>query len=452
MNPNSEVWPLAVLQNYFLNGKNSKLTIMKLTDIFPLILITLVCSCNTNQVTKTEDYSAYITTKIDKSDLMSSVQFCTDKIEATPNQFPYMAKRASAYNQLFNATGHIDYLIKAEKDLIKTVEITNNKNASYLKSLAANYISQHRFKDALELLKQAEKIGDKLNGTKKMLFDVHLELGNYIQAEFYLKDVKNNSDFDYLIRLAKWEDHIGNLERAIVHMEEATKIAESSNLNGVKQWSYTNLADFYGHAGDIEKSYHYFLKALEIDPNDAYAKKGIAWILYSHENNPKEALTILNHVSTYYHAPDYDLLKAEIAEYQHDASSKSQALNTYMSAVSNKQYGDMYNSYNVMVYTDDLQLPELALEIAEREIENRPTPQSYDLLAWSHFRLGHLDKANSIVENYVDGQTYEPETLYHIAEIYKATGQTDKVQSLKEELVASIYELGPTMKQKINQL
>jgi hypothetical protein len=29
----------------------------------------------------------------------------------------------------------------------------------------------------------------------------------------------------------------------------------------MKQWSYTNLADLYGHAGAIEKSYRYFLKA-----------------------------------------------------------------------------------------------------------------------------------------------------------------------------------------------
>ncbi len=412
----------------------------------------LMFSCNSKTVTNTEDYKAYLATTINHSDLLEGAQFWTSKLEATPNQFPYLGKRASAYSQIFNTTGDIAYLIKAEKDILKAIELTGNKNASYLKSLASNYISQHRFKDALKLLKQAEVIGEKLNGTKKMLFDVHLELGNYIYAESYLKEIKNTSDFDYLIRLAKWEDHSGNLDKAIVQMEKATAIAESSSLKGIKQWAYTNLADFYGHSGDIEQSYQYFLKALELDPNDAYSKKGIAWIAYSYEHNADEALNILNHVSSYYKAPDYDLLKAEIAEFKNDNTLKNEALKSYRTAVRNEQYGEMYNKYNVIVYTEDLLLPELALEIAEREVENRPTPQSYDLLAWSYFRNGDVEKANNIIETYVDGQTSEPDVLYHIAEIYKAVGKTEKVKPLKAELVANLYELGPTMKTKIKNL
>lgn len=425
---------------------------MKLSYIFPLVLITLLLSCNSNKVTNTEDYTSYLTTEMDESALLASAQIWTDKLEAAPNQFPFLGKRASAYNQIFSATGNIDYLIKAENDLIKAVKVTNNQNASYLKSLAANYISQHRFKEALELLKLAEAIGDKLYGTKKMLFDVHLELGNYIVAEAYLKQVKNTSDFDYLIRLAKWEDHKGNLDGAIIQMEKATAIAESSNLKGLKQWAFTNLADFYGHAGNIEKSYNYYLKALELDPNDAYAKKGIAWITYSYENNPEEALKILNHISTYYKAPDYDLLKAEIAEYTNNKELKSNALINYKDAVRNEQYGDMYNKYNVMLYVEEMFLPEQAIEIAKQEVENRPTPQSYDLLAWSYFKKGDVEKANTIIETYVEGQTSEPDVLYHIAEIYKAIGKTEKVKELKIELVASLYELGPTMTTKIQQL
>lgn len=425
---------------------------MILKKIFPFILLVVVFSCNSNKVTKSEDYKTYLNTEINDSELISSAQVLTDKIEATPNQFTHLAQRASTYSQLFNTTGDISYLIKAEKDLIEAITITGRKFPSFLKSLAANYISQHRFKEALVLLKEAETNGEKLNGTKKMLFDVHLELGNYIYAEAYLNQIKNTSDFDYLIRLAKWEDHKGNLEGAIENMEKATVIAESSNLKGIKQWSYTNLADFYGHAGDIKKSYNHFLKALELDPNDAYAKKGIAWILYSHESNPEEALSILDHVSTYYSAPDYNLLKAEIAEYKNDNVLKSKALASYKDAVKNTLYGEMYNKYNVMLYTEDFSSPKLALEIANREVQNRPTPQSYDLLAWSYFKLGNIEKANAIIEEYVEGQTSEPEVLYHIAEIYKAAGKTEKVQPLKDELIASIYELGPMMEAKIKQL
>jgi tetratricopeptide (TPR) repeat protein len=145
-------------------------------------------------------------------------------------------------------------------------------------------------------------------------------------------------------------------------------------------------------------------------------------------------------------------LKAEIAEYTNDGDLKSKALESYTNAVKNAQYGEMYNKYNVALYSEDLSQPELALEIAKREIENRPTPQSYDLLAWSYFKTGDVEKANEIIEAHVEGQTSEPDVLYHIAKIYKAAGKTDKVAPIKQELIGSLYELGPTMATKINQL
>ena len=425
---------------------------MILKKLLPLTIVLLLLGCGNNTVTNSDDYSKYLSEKADKSALVANAQQWTDKLNENPNQYPYLRKRAAAYTTVFDATGDIDYLIKAEEDLKKAVEITKGKTTSYLKSLASNYISQHRFKEALQLLKQAEENGDKLNGTQKMLFDVHLELGNYLAAESYLKDIKNMSDFDYLIRLAKWEDHKGNLEGAIINMEKAKSIAEASNLKGMKQWSYTNLADFYGHAGEIKKSYNLYLKALALDPTDAYAKKGIAWITFSHENNPIIAQKILDSVKTYYTAPDYELLIAEIAEYNDEESTKIAAIGRYNDMVRDKNYGDMYNAYNVVVYTDEMLLPERAIEIAELEVKNRPTPQSYDLLAWSYFKKGNIKKANAIIEKHVEGQTFEPAVLYHIAEIYKAVGKTDQVSELKNELVTSLYELGPTMESKINQL
>ncbi|WP_179320530.1 tetratricopeptide repeat protein [Winogradskyella helgolandensis] len=425
---------------------------MKLKNILPIFITLLMLSCNSDNVTNVADYNQYLSNEIDQTKLLGDVDFWTTRIENSTSTYSYLINRANANTEVFNVTGEIDYLIKAEEDLLEANKIVKDSDAGLLKNIAANYISQHRFKEALVLLKKAEANGAKLNGTKKMLFDVHLELGNYIYAETYLKDLQNTSSFDYLIRLSKLEDHKGNLDGAIEHMEKAMAIAEASNLKGMKLWSYTNIADFYGHAGDIDKSYSYFLKALELDPNNAYAKKGIAWIVYSHEKNPEEALNILNHITSYHNTPDYDLLKAEIAEYNNDLKLKAASLTNYQAAVKNDRYGAMYNKYNVMVFSEDLLIPKRALEIAMQEVENRPTPQSYDLLAWSYFKLGEVKKANQIIEEFVDGKTFEPAVLYHVAEIYKAVGKTAEVQPLKKELVESLYELGPLMKQKIKQL
>lgn len=419
---------------------------------FPFVILLLLGSCQSKTITHTEDYNSFLTEHKSNTDLTDELHFWDDKLKASPEQHPYLLKRASAHSSIFDQTGKIEHLINAEKDLVEANERTQHNNAGYLRALASNYISQHRFKESLEALKKAEANGENLKGTKKMLFDVHMELGNYKLAKTYLDEIKASRDFDYLIRLAKWEDHNGNLEQAIVYMEKAMAITESSNIKANKIWAYTNLADFYGHDGQIEKSYNYYLKALELDSKNAYAKKGIAWIVYSHERNPTEALNILNHVKQYYSAPDYDLLIADIAEFKGDLDLKSKVLEDYRVKVENPLYGAMYNKYNVMLYTDAQLNLEEAIAISNQEVRNRPTPESYDLLAWSLFKSGEKEKALNLVETNIIGKTSEPDALYHAAEILKENGNTDELSPLKDELLGAIYELGPTMESKINTL
>jgi hypothetical protein len=41
----------------------------------------------------------------------------------------------------------------------------------------------------------------------------------------------------------------------------------------------------------------------------------------------------------------------------------------------------------------------LALKIAKIEVDHRPTPDSYDLLAWSYLNMGQKDKALEIAKS-----------------------------------------------------
>ena len=90
-----------------------------------------------------------------------------------------------------------------------------------------------------------------------------------------------------------------------------------------------------------------------------------------------------------------------------------------------------------------------ALEIAMEEVAHRPTPVSYDLLAWSYYNLGEKEKALQIAQKYVAGKSFEPKLNYHLAVIYKANNKLDKVKPIKEELLKSTFELGPNLEKKI---
>jgi tetratricopeptide (TPR) repeat protein len=359
---------------------------------------------------------------------------------------------AGEYNRFFSGTGNIQYLKDAEQSLKKAVEIAAIGKAGYLRALARNYISQHRFREALDLAEKARKFGSGVKETQSLLFDLHMELGNYDLANQYLDSIQNMSDFGYLIRVAKWNDHKGDLDTAINFMEKAMAKAESSKNKGLRLWSYTNLADFYGHAGRIEESYNLYLRALNIDPQNAYAKKGIAWIVYSHERNGKEALRILDSIMQKNQSPEYYLLKAEIADFMGNDMLRVQALDDYYKIVGNNpQYGDMYNAYNVD-FLLEMDVEQKAYKLAQEEVNNRPTPESYGWLAYSLLHLGENKKALELIEKHVMGATFEPAILHQAAEIYKANGKMEKVRELKQELMEAAYELGPIKEAQIASL
>ena len=371
----------------------------KIINLILLLVIPLVFSnCDADkpsQITNKEDYKAYLELNDNKKlqDINKEIEFWQNKYDKTPNQSSYLISLASQYSQLFEIKGSIDDLYKAEKLLLKANDKFAEQNAGIHRAIARNYISQHRFKEALSHLEKAELLGENKIGTNKMLFDVYMELGTYDLAKQKLTEIQRPNDFDYLIRLAKWNDHIGDLDTAISCMEKAMKIAENENNKGLKIWVYSNIGDFYGHAGRIEESYEYYLKTLKEDNHNTYALKGIAWIAFSHERNPEQALEIIDNIESKHLVPDLYLLKAEIAEFQNNKVEEVKAIKKYNEILASHDYGDMYNKYNVLLMAENPNQVDTALKIAQIEIQNRPTPESYDLLAWSYFKIGEKERA-----------------------------------------------------------
>lgn len=431
---------------------------MKTLKIIPILVlgILLFSNCNrkNDQITKTADYDKYLNIKGNRSlDFAKrELDFWQKKYNAAPNQATYLSMMASNHATVFEYTGNIKELYKSEELLHQSNILNSYSRVGTIRTLARNYISQHRFKEALALANKALAIGEGKKETQKLLFDVQMELGNYPNALKNLEAIRDMNDFDYLIRLAKWNDHLADLDTAITFMEKAKDIAVKEDNKVLKIWSYSNLGDFYGHAGRIQESYQYYLKTLDIDPNYSYALKGIAWIAFSHEKNPIEAKRIINAIATTHNTPDFYLLKSQIAQFEGNKSEELKNKNAYLSMLNQSDYGAMYNKYNVLLFADDKLTAEKALEIAKIEVEHRPTPDSYDLLAWSYLNVGQNKKALEIAQNHVVGKTSEPKVLYHLAMIYKSNNFVEKVVPIKEELLASGFELGPNLEKKVNQL
>ncbi|REG96126.1 tetratricopeptide repeat protein [Flavobacterium aquicola] len=426
-------------------------------NILVLLLVIALASCSnkpSDQITNADDYDQYLNLIDNKSlDLAhKEIVFWEDKLDRAPNQSTYLGQLATNYATIFEYTGAIENLYKTEALLEEANKANNYGRVGTLRSLARNYISQHRFKEALVLANKAFAIGEGKKETQKLLFDVHMELGNYDEAVKNLEAIKDFNDYDYLIRIAKWNDHKGDLPTAIQFMEKARTIAEKEDNKTLRIWSYSNLGDFYGHAGRIQDSYNSYLQTLKLDPNYFYALKGIAWIVFSHERNTAEAKRIIETISKTHNTPDFYLLKAQIAQYEGNSAEENINTAAYFAMLKTNNYGAMYNKYNVLLFADKKETAPKALEIAKIEVDHRPTPDSYDLLAWSYYNVGNVKKALEIAQSHVAGKSFEPRVQYHLAAIYKSNNFSEKIPSIKKELLKSTYELGPNFETKIIQL
>ena len=417
----------------------------------------LIWSCQSKpelqKITQKADYDIYLNTQNRPTleEINHQKEYWSKRLDNDTTGIGDIGPLANAYDQLFTETGAVDDLLTAQILYEKGIAVSAPQfKDGFQRGLAKNYITQHRFKEAHELLLKSLEEGAQKRPTYFMLFDTAMELGLYEDAYSYLDSVKDMSEYNYLIRLSKWNDHRGDLDTAIRYMEMALEKAEMLGNSHLKIWTYSNLADFYGHAARIKDAYNYYLKTLELQPDNAYVKRKIAWILLAAEGNAAESQRILDSVMKTHKRPEDYLLKAEILAFEGNESAAKEAENKFLNEVSTTYYGAMYNAYLIELYAE--KDAKKALELAEKEVNNRNTPLMNAYLAYAQLNNKFKEIALQTIESQVMGRTFEPKAMYYAALVYKANDQKEKVKKLKAELQSAGFELGPLLTEKIKDL
>ena len=417
-----------------------------------VLIVSVFASCKNSiqPITKISDYDKYML--ISSADSMRSLQrikadmdFWRQRLKKNPEDAVAKVSLAGLHSVRFKTVGDINDIHTSDSLYLVANPLFKINSSSLYRSLATNCITQHKFLQAQLYLDTALSMGDDLYLTYLMRCDVAMELGNLYLAEQALKHIADKNNFDYLIREAKLLDHKGDLDGAVKKMEDATQKAVESKKDVLFLWAKSNLADMYGHANRYKESYQCYLDVLEKKPDYLYALKGIAWLAFSHDKNTAEAKRILNYLAALHPVPDYDLLLAKIAAYEDDKASEENLRARFIRVVSDSRYGDMYNKYIFYLMIDDNKDFAKALQIAQREVNNRPTSQSYDLLAWAYYNMGRKEEAFKIAKSFVENRNYEPDALYHLGVIYAHSGDLKKAKHFMREAESSAFELGPQL-------
>jgi tetratricopeptide (TPR) repeat protein len=424
--------------------------------LFPPLLIVLLtfASCQQSPITNPNDYAAYLqpspNTRLQQID--TELEFWTNKLAKAPGDIIAESKLAGLLTKRFSYSGNITEIHRADS-LYRVVNAINHTTSSgTFRSLAANCITQHRFQQAQLYIDSALALGDDKYLTKLMEFDVAMELGNRYRARKALNSLPDKNSFDYLIREAKYKDHVeGDLDAAIGLMEKAYDKIKDNPTPALFCWIKTNLGDFYGHANRYRESYQCYLDVLAKDPHYYHALKGIAWLAFSHDNNVANARKIVAYLQQQHSVPDYELLLSQMAALQQDSITYKKHIDRFIAATQNELYGGMYNKYLFAVEADELNNTGRCLQIAQEEVAHRPTPEAFSWLAWAYCRNGDVTKAMETARLYVANKCFEPDALFYLGKIYQAGGRNNMARTYLKAAQESSFELGPVVSNEINE-
>jgi tetratricopeptide (TPR) repeat protein len=417
-----------------------------------LLSLLLLAACTDKKIVRPSDYMGFLAddnrTGKQVKRVNEEIGFWQKRLSADTGNYVDMTELANQHLKRFKLSGFVSDLHIADSFFKKSLTKIKNGEPDIYFALSQNAIAQHRFSDAWKHLADADSAGADPWTGRLLRFDAGMEIGLYQQASQNLNRLKNKKGFDYLIRKAKLEDHYGNPDNAIELMEQALKEADKSGKESLILWTKSNLADMYGHAGRVKDAYRFYLDVLKKDSSYLYALKGIAWVAWSHDHNAEDAKRILYYILSQTNMPDLYLMLAEIAGWEGDEEMKRQNITTFLTEVRQPEYGDMYNKYLISLYAEELKDYDKSLALAMKEVKNRPTPETYDWLAWVYFQKGEVSKAYELIKNYVLGRTFEPDAQLHAAYILKAAGKKKEAKRLFNECAEAGFELGPvTLKQ-----
>lgn len=420
----------------------------------------ILCSCGNNVIDLVvkpdqvlpllEDYPKQVKGDLDEAN--KDLLFWKSKLNQNPTGFLYAEKMSAIFDDRFQLKGDIEDIDSSNHFLQLAIELRNNwKTNDLYYSQISNLIKLHQFRDAEQLCVRSLEKEPRDLGFQLLWFDVLMELGKYEDAQRLIVSIsKTNNDYDVIIRQAKFFDYLGRLDRTLELMRKADSMVMKSNNLSLQSWTKTILGEYLTHSGAIDEAYQQFMLAVQMDPTQEYAWLNLAWIAYSHDDNQvlyERILSALDVKTT----PDLLWELAHLYKDQGDQRYYRNILRFYEMA-SQPKYRGWYEPKLIQIESEHMGNHKKALQMARKQVEIRPTLDSYDLLSWSLYQASDYDSARAVFENHLFQKTGEPLILYHGSEIYMKTSDFEKARGLLAEAAEAGFELGPEIFNRINDL
>ncbi len=170
------------------------------------------------------------------------------------------------------------------------------------------------------------------------------------------------------------------------------------------------------------------------------------------DHNRAEAEKIFRFIATKNKLPDAVYNMEWVGEQKGDSISQRKYAEEFVSRTSDSVYGGMYNKYLIELYTGILNNSSKALLIAEKELMNRATPQTYAWLVWTLHKTGQDAKAWEVYKANVSGKPLEALELYWMGKMMRDMNKSYNATEFFKAANRNFYDLSPAKQKDLKKL
>jgi tetratricopeptide (TPR) repeat protein len=346
------------------------------------------------------------------------------KIESMPHKPDGYNELAAAYMQKARETHNFALNANAETTITKSLEIEKD-NYDALKLHAKLQLTYHRFAEALETARQAQKVRVDDHDVWGQITDALVELGDYPAAVKAAQTMVNlRPDSSSYARVSYLRSLHGDTEGAIQAMVAAVKAANPNDRESIA-WCRVQLGSELMNAGKLNEAEHQYDEALRTFGDHQLAQEGKARArlaagdlqgavqIYRREQSKNASADVAQSLGDLYTL----LGQADEARKQYEMFETLEREN----AALERSWRHMVNYW----LDRDKNLDE-ALSLAKREFEARKDIFTCDSLAWAFFKNGRLEEAEKMIGESLRTGSRDARINYHAGIIYKSVNLRER--------------------------
>jgi tetratricopeptide (TPR) repeat protein len=380
------------------------------------------------------------------------------KIKQNHSDIKSLNSLTAIYLQEARASGNYSYYDKAALNCVHAVLKKDEKNFEALTYKATIYLSQHHFREGLQLAGQIQQMYPHSAFVYGILVDANVELGNYRAAvENAEKMISIRPDIRSYSRISYLREIHGDIPGAI----DAMKMAVDAGSAGTEstEWARVQLGKLYEQLGQMKYAEMYYTIALDNRPNYPYALAGLGRIAVAAKDYNK-AIELYRRADSL--SNDYSFREAMGEVYKLKGDQKQSTLiaqriiDNMEKAAEAMQKGDSSGHYadREMAYAYlAVNNYDKAVEHALLEYNRRPNNiDANETVAWAYFCKGDYSKATSYMKIALQTNCKNPTLLSHAGLIQAKNGDKMGTKNYLQLALKDNPNISPLLKAEAQQV